>query len=280
LFQYFWTGKNENVLRVAEESYQLSSSIKEVWNRASACNFQGVIWLDYGEIDRALAALEESVHLAAQGNLVYEIWYRAILCQAYAELGATDTGMDLYRAYRVSNDDVPHTPARTGTLISYALFELASNQLDTAAATLAECLPNAPPWECLLLLAKCRLALAQSDVSAGIALTESALELAQGCKLGRYIPEALFLKGELLFLQGDLQAAKLTLEQARTAAGNLGSRRLLWQIIATLAELESDKELSLGLIAEAREIVGYIANHITPDDLRESFLRLAALGGV
>ena len=280
LFQLFWTGKNENVLSVAEESYQLSSSIKEVWNRASARNFQGVIWLDYGEIDRALAALEESVNLAAQGNLVYEIWYRAILCQAYAELGATDMGMDLYRAYRVSNDDVPHTPARTGTLISYALFELASNQLDTAAATLAECLPNEPPWECLLLLAKCRLALARSDVSAGIALAESALELAQGCKLGHYLPEALFLKGEILFLQGDLQAAKLTLEQARTAAGNLGSRRLLWQIIATLAELESDKELSLGLIAEAREIVGYIANHITREELRESFLRLAALGGV
>jgi len=182
--------------------------------------------------------------------------------------------MELYRAYRVSNDDVPHTPARTGTLISYALFELASNQLDTAAATLAECLPDAPPWECLLLLAKCRLALARSDVSTGIALAESALELAQGCKLGRYLPEALFLKGELLFLQGDLQAAKLTLEQARIEAGNLGSRRLLWQIIATLAELESDKELSLGLIAEAREIVGFITDHLSDPDLKQSFLCL------
>ncbi len=111
LFQLFWTGKNENVLSVAEEAYQISSSIKEVWNQASARNFQGVIWLDYGEIDRALAALEESVQLAAQGNLVYEIWYRAILCQAYAELGATDTVMDMYRTHRVANNDVPRTPA-------------------------------------------------------------------------------------------------------------------------------------------------------------------------
>jgi hypothetical protein len=179
LFQLFWTGKNENVLRVAEEAYNISTSIKEVWNRASARNFQGVIWLDYGEIDRALAALEESVNLAAQGNLVYEIWYRAILCQAYAELGAADLGMDLYRAHRVSNADVPRTPARTGTLISYALFELASNQLDTAAATLADCLPDAPPWECSLLLAKCRLALARADYTAGIAFADSALELSQ-----------------------------------------------------------------------------------------------------
>ncbi len=280
LFQLFWTGKNENVLSVAEESYQISSSIKEVWNRASARNFQGVIWLDYGEIDRALAALEESVQLAAHGNLVYEIWYRAILCQAYAELGDTGTGMDLYRTHRVSNADVPHTPARTGTLISYALFELASNQLDAAATTLTECLPDAPPWECFLLLAKCRLALAQSDIPAGIALADSALELSQECKLGRYLPEALLLKGKLLFLQSDFQGAKITLEQARTAVKSLGSRRLLWQIIASLAELESEKELSLGLKAEAREIVDYIANHITPVNLRESFLHSVEKAGL
>ncbi len=280
LFQLFWTGKNENVLRVAEEAYQISTSIKEVWNRASARNFQGVILLDYGEIDRALAALEESIQLAAEGNRVYDIWYRGILCQAYGELGAISTGMDIYRAHRVSNSDVPHTPARTGTLVSYALFELASNQLDAAAATLAECLPDAPPWECLLLLAKCRLALARSDFSSGIALAESALEISRGCKLGRYLPEALFLKGKCLFLLGKPADARPSLEQARHAAQDLGSRRLLWQIIAALAELESDQQLSLGLKAEAREIVQYIADHITPDHLRESFLRSALLGGI
>ena len=48
-------------------------------------------------------------------------------------------------------------------------------------------------------------------------------------------------------MQGDFQQAKVALEQARTEAENLESRRLLWQIIATLAELEADKGLSMGL---------------------------------
>ena len=218
--------------------------------------------------------------MAAQGNRVYKIWYHATLCQAYAELGAADTFIDVYQSQRVANDEVPHTPARTATLISYALFEIASNQLDTAEVSLDACLPDTPPWECSLLLAKCRLALARSDYSAGIAFAELALNIAQECKLGRYLPEALFLKGKLLSLQGDLQRAKNALEQARVEANNLGSRRLLWQIIATLAELESDKEKSQGLKAEARNIVAYIANHITPENLRLSFQRLTALGEV
>jgi hypothetical protein len=55
--------------------------------------------------------------------------------------------------------------------------------------------------------------------------------------------------------------------------------RKLWQIIANLAALAPDKELSIGLKAEAREIIQYIANQITPEDLRQSFPRFAALVG-
>lgn len=280
LFQLFWTGKNERVLHVAEDAYQISSSIKEVWNQASARSFQGLVWLDYGEIDKGLTALEESIRLAAQGNPVYEIWYRALLYQAYGELGAVESSMEEYQAHRVSNRDLPHTPSRTSTLVAYSLFELASNQLDAAAASLAECMPDAPPWECLLLLAKCRLALARSDLPTAITLADSALQLAQECKLGRYLPEALFLKGKLLFLKGDVQAAKVFLEQARNAANDLGSRRLLWQIIGMLAELESDNDLALGLKAEAHAIVQYIADHIASIDLRESFLRSTVSAGI
>ena len=221
LFGSYWAGRDENVLRVAKEAYQISSSIKEVWNQASARNFQGLIWLEHGEIDQALEALEDSIRLAAQGHPVYEIWYGAMLCRAYGELGAADIGLDWYRAHRVANRDVPQTPSRTGTLISYALFELACGQLDTAATTLADCIPDAPPWEAMLRLAKGRLALARADFSEGLALADSAVEFTRAYKLGRYLPEALFLKGKSHFMQGDLPQAKNVLEQARTEAENL-----------------------------------------------------------
>jgi hypothetical protein len=81
-------------------------------------------------------------------------------------------------------------------------------------------------------------------------------------------------------MQGELPEAKSALEKARTEAEKLGSRRLLWQIIANLAELESDKERSIALKAEAHEIVQYIADHVARGDLRESFLRSTAVGAV
>ncbi len=273
LFAAYWTGRDETALKFAEEAYRVSSSIKEFWNQASARYFQGLVWLDYGEIDRALAALEESVRLAAQGSPVYEIMYSAMLYQAYGELGAAEIAMDLYRANRVANRDVPQAPLRTVTLISYASFEIASGQLDAAAATLADCVPDAPPWETVLYLARCRLALAREDFSAGIALADSAVELDRANELGQYLPEALYLKGKSHFRHGDLKEARDALEQARSEAEKLGSRRLLWQIIANLAELEPDPEQSRALNTEAREIVQYIANRITREDLRNAFLR-------
>jgi tetratricopeptide (TPR) repeat protein len=278
LFNFFWTGQDESVLRVAEENYQISSSINEVWNQASARYFQGLVWFDYGEIDRALPALEESVRLAAQGNPVYEYWYNAILWQAYGELGAADLVKDLFCTQRKANQDVPQTPVRTGTLIAYALFELTSGQLDAAAATLLACNPDAAPWEATLHMSKCRLALARTDFKTGAALADEAVAIIRQKKLGQYLPEALYLKGKAHFMLGDLQEAKIELEQARTAAEKLGSRRLLWPIIANLAELETDKTLSGALKEEAREIVQYIAGHIARENLRESFLQFAAAG--
>jgi hypothetical protein len=203
-----------------------------------------------------------------------------MLWQTYAELGAADLVMPLYRLHRKANREVPNVPGRTGTLIAYALFEIALGQMDAAANTLADCIPDAPSWECMLDITKCRLAVARCDSIEGMTLADTAVEISRQYKLERFLPEALYLKGKLHFMRGDLIKAKNVLEQARSAAEKLGSRRLLWQIIAILAEVESDKDLSMGLKAEAQEIIQYIANHITRQDLRASFLRFAAISAV
>jgi predicted ATPase len=273
LFQLFWTGRDEDVLRVAKESYEISAPIKEVWNHASARNFQGQVWLEYGEIDRGLAAFEECIRLMAQGNPAYEIWYNAMLCKAYADFGAAEIGMDLYRKCRVANKDVPQAPMMNGTIITFAFFELESGQLDTAAATLAACGPDAPPWETMVRLARCHLALARADISQANALADSAIEIASRFKLGRYLPEALFLKGKASTLLGNVSEARTALIQACIEAEKRGARRLLWQIIASLAGLEPDKEKSMALKAEASAIIDFIAGHIARKDLREAFLR-------
>jgi hypothetical protein len=77
-----------------------------------------------------------------------------------------------------------------------------------------------------------------------------------------------------------LQEAKTKLEQAITEAHVLGSRCLQWQILSLLAQLETDKERLLAINMEARDIVDYIANHITTGEQHQAFLRSTAQAGV
>ena len=77
-----------------------------------------------------------------------------------------------------------------------------------------------------------------------------------------------------------MHQAETKLEQAITEAHVLGSRRLQWQILSLLAQLETDKERLLAINMEARDIVDYIANHITTGELPQAFLRSAAQAGV
>ena len=81
----------------------------------------------------------------------------------------------------------------------------------------------------MLKLAQCRLALARKDHTQALAIIDPVVKDSQQFKVGQYIPEALFLKGRAHLMNGEHDLAKSAFEQARLAAGTLGSRRLLWK---------------------------------------------------
>ena len=114
--------------------------------------------------------------------------------------------------------------------------------------------------------------MAQADFTGAIALVDLAIELTNACELGRYLPEAFYLKGKAHYLIGALNPSRLAFEQARGEAEKREARRFLWQIMAGLAEIKPDHEQSLALKKEARVIVQNIASTISRPDLREDFL--------
>jgi hypothetical protein len=71
--------------------------------------------------------------------------------------------------------------------------------------------------------------------------------------------------------------AKTAFEQARVAAETIGSRRLLWQIFSSMAEIESDHEKSALLKTQAHDNIQFIADHIRNDELRSLFLQSEAV---
>jgi hypothetical protein len=157
--------------------------------------------------------------------------------------------------------------------VSYALCEIATGQLDLAAATLGARHFSNTIFDYALKLAQCRLALARKDATQAIAIIDPVVKDSQQFKVGEYISEALFLNGKAHLLNGEQDLAKSSFEQARLAADANGSRRLLWQILAALAEVESDNGKTAALKAQARQIIQFIAGHIHDDAMRSQFLQ-------
>jgi predicted ATPase len=281
MFGFYWSGRYEKALRVAEESYQLGASIKNVWNQALPRHLQGEIWLDQGEMDKALPALQESIQIAESANThVYVIWFGAVLCWAYASLGAVQTGLDLYHKHRVPNQDVPVSPARDMTLIAFALFEIASGKVAVAEETLENCSANSPIWESMLQYARSKLALAHKDYAQALAIADAGIETSRRFKIGVYLADTLFVKANAHLMQGEPEQARYAFEHARIQAELLGSRSLLWQILAALADLEIDRVKADALREGARETVEYIADHIPTEELRNLFMNTPAVNAL
>jgi tetratricopeptide (TPR) repeat protein len=281
LLNLVWSGKYQKALGLVEECLEISRATRNIWAQGWPHHLQGQIWYEYGEIDQALDELGASVRLAEEANTpAFKGWYGAILSTAYIEIGAVQKGMDLYRTVRVPNTEVPRFPGRTATLVAYALSEIATGQLDVASSTLDECSLTNSIWDSALKLAQCRLALARKDPAQAIAIADVAIEKCRQFGLAGYLPEALFLKGRALVMNGDHTSASTAYEAAHLAAESLGSRRLLWQILAASAEIEPDPAKCSALKAQARENIQFIADHISSDELRASFLGLKDVNAV
>jgi hypothetical protein len=197
---------------------------------------------------------------------------------------STQSGMALtcvgYRTTRVPNQELPALAAWTPTAVGYALCEIATGQLDLAASTLGARRLSNTIMDYVLQLAQCRLALARKDHVQAIAIIDPVVKDCQQFKVGQYIPEALFLKGKAHLLNGEQDLAKSAFEQARLAAEAIGSRRLLWQILAALAGVESGNEKPAALKALARETIQFIADHIHEDAMRSQFLQSEGVSAV
>jgi hypothetical protein len=188
--------------------------------------------------------------------------------------------MDLYRSTRVPNEEIPVPSAWNSTAAAYALCEIATGQLDLAASTLGARPVTNSVMDYALKLAQCRLALARKDHAQAIAIIDPIVMDSRQFKVGQYLPEALFLKGKAHLMNGEGDLAKNAFEQARHAAEALGSRRLLWQILAALVGVESDNGKSAALKAQARESIQFIADHIHEDVMRSQFLQSESVSAV
>jgi len=269
-------GEYDMVLRVGEESYQIGGSVHNVWSQGPVLMFQSFVWLDYGEPAKALDLLQTSIDLLEEKNRTFFLTFaHAMHFWFYATIGASKLGLDLYNKLRTPPQDIPQNHFRLWLWALYALFEIASGQLETAEATLQHChFERSAFGATWAFLAKSRLAFALGNYPEAIAIADEIIEYMRQFKLGQVLPDILIVKGKAHWILGDRERAYEAFVQAHSAAEALGSRRMMWQILTALAEVEEDAVQASVFRTQAQEIVQYIADH-TPPELRESFLAQA-----
>jgi tetratricopeptide (TPR) repeat protein len=239
----------------------------------------GYVYWDRGQPDQAIAVMQECLRLSDLANyLIPQVITRTDLAAVYGSLGAVEQGLETVNlALTVAETHMPFL--RVYVLTKLAQLHLRQGNLLEAEAAVDQGKKDsnreaAPIYFQFVILAEVELALRQGNYEHALAATGDLLTTLNQIGLRAYIPEALYLRGQILAAMDQTEAARKTLLEARAEAEAIGSRRMLWQILFALSRLETDPTEAKRLRRQAQEIVEYISDH-TPLELQASFLDLA-----
>jgi tetratricopeptide (TPR) repeat protein len=275
-------GRYDDCLAVTAEAVkvadQLNSDDARALTRIPLC----IIHTDRGDLDRAITLTEEAIHFGElSGNVTILIGTRGDLASAYALLGDLEHGLELTRQAAEDANRFPLIAAWPGSVT--ILLYLRQGELSRAAATLAE-LPDyrdlmhragfVPMMWTSLGLREVELALARADWAMALAQARELLAHLETLGVVYARPEARLLQGQAHLALGQLDQAEAALQTALAEAERLGARRVLWPILAALAEIAAARGQAEAapLRQRARQIVDYIAAHAPTPALRQSFL--------
>jgi tetratricopeptide (TPR) repeat protein/class 3 adenylate cyclase len=280
---HVYTGEYQEALAYSHEALQLGRSIDYVWGQSHSQFMVGYVYWDGGQIDQAIATMSESIRLSEiAGFLPPQVITRANLAAVYGSLGAFRQALDTVDQALLAD----HSESfRAETLTLQAYLNLLQGNLSQAEQQLADCRANRkaavfPLISTFCVLTEGELYLQQGDYEQACHLAESVLAELRQSGLWAHIPAALFLLGRALLALGQAEAARSRLLEAKDAADIIGSRRLLWPVLATLSQIEADPVAAQRFHDQARSIIGYILDHISEADLRASFLDLPQVQAV
>jgi predicted ATPase/class 3 adenylate cyclase len=271
-------GKLGTVQEIAKQSLQLSQSIGNLWNQLTALHYMTIVYREQGKYQLALETIEKSSQLA-QDTGVFRISSLALQLRICLTAGAMEEAEPLAdQLYAQRDKIIPFY--RPEVLAMIILVEIARGRLEQAQQVLEEAyqpidLEDSPIiYTGFLILAEIHLLLAQRDPQGAIDRVGYLLETIQRVGFRQILPEALWLQGKCLLALDQLDQAHQTLEDALIASREIGERRVRWQILSAMVELETRRgkiSQAQELNSEAGDIITYIADH-SPDDLRVSFL--------
>jgi tetratricopeptide (TPR) repeat protein len=263
------TGEDDRALSLATEARSVADSAGNLWGQAYASMAALDVHLDRGELGTAIDLMREAVEMGERvGFLAPLVTTRATLAATYAYLGDLEAAGDgAERALEVATERVPS--ARPWPLLCLARIHLLAGEADAADAALAACDPDLLPElsrtqaSLDVELVRGGIALAKGEHGRAIEIADQLLARLDRIRVRQFAEAARLLKGRALRASGDAVAATAVLREARSIAEDLRNRRILWEILAELAEVGGEERSAL--LAGAREILHAMADTLEPD---------------
>ena len=267
---------------LVEEALEISRSIGSVHLEAFALGTIAQAHAERGDIDKALAAIEDGI---ANSEDVMAALLHANVAAVYGLFGLAGRGLE----QALIALDLANASQRQYFLPPLALAHLSGGRLGEAEAALQP-LYEGPRLEtkrnmeylgtisALPDLVRSELALATQDYERVLSYASETHE--RGAEGGQriFLPDMLRIEGQALLALGRVREAGEALADARALAGAQGSRRALWPILFEMSQvtsLEGNQDESERLLEESKETVNYIADHCGSSEIRESFLNLS-----
>jgi tetratricopeptide (TPR) repeat protein len=286
---YLAIAQYEQAITAAREAHQISQSIGNVWGEAFSQTWVGQAYRELGQVEQAIAVMEDAIRAAALGFPPPLSFTRSDLACLYGDLGMVARGIELAQIAQTEGQKFAQT-LDYWTCGRLAHLYLLDGQIAPAERLINATYPRLTPnditslFAVVIILAEAELGIARNDYPRAIQACDRLITSQRARQLRQFLPNALYLKGIAWQREGKIDDALATLADARAEAENTNARWSLWRILAALAEIEiarGNPAPAQTLRAQAREIVEFISSH-TPADpstplgtsLRASFLNL------
>jgi class 3 adenylate cyclase/tetratricopeptide (TPR) repeat protein len=280
---YYTAGDFDRSWAYANEGLQISQEIGNVWGQAYNHFVMGPILLERGEIDDCLEVLETTLNLSKEANFAAGIVAtQMIKSWIYTQFG------DLERAEHVQHEILSFVEKYESFRPLYQV-NLAQNKLFTGAQKEALQIfeeiglkyrtDSELIFHPYIYTLHVEIYLARKTYELALQTADSYLQSLNQSQVKVLLPDLLNQKARALIGLGQNKKAYQELHAALSLAREQNSRRILWAILLDLAYLEKDEKAASKMRREAQQIIQFIGDHITDQNLLDYFHKLPRIQG-
>lgn len=291
-----WRGRFQDAIVTFERAARLAKAAQDGSDLADAHFGLSLALAGYGEYDDALGILRDLLASAVKpGESLYAVRVPNTIGWIYRELALVEQALAwdtraVAEAESEQDGGIGHFKARANSLLNVGMDLILLDRLDDAETILDQAdeairRSDYMRWRTSNRLTLCQgeLVLARGDGTRSLKLAEEALTQATSTQSAKHAHQAHDLAGRALAALGRHEEAIQRLEQAVTAAGEIGYRAGQWRSLAHLGNALSRQGRSRAAsehFAEAGRVVDAIAMNLRNAELRADFLAAPVVAAV